>query len=252
MPTALCKVDQHATTLTRSRSLRSARDEQTRVAGLRGAKLRHRTAGTTLSRSRSLRSARSEQTRAVGLRRGEAATSNGRYDPFSEPQLAKRTQRADASCGPSRGEAAARRAKTRTGRRRRRSAHACAQYGRSGRSLRKARLFAKLRASARGGFGPPTSATSNGTCLRVKATPARSRAEGLATSARVAALRQGAAAGCRTACDFSLRPQSRLRPADLCEVDRHATILTRSHSLQSARDKRDANCSPPPPPISNF
>ncbi len=143
-PAALCKVDQHATILTRSRSSRSARSEQTRAVGLRRgeaatsnsrhdlflgaaaceahaasrheqwasaeARLRHRTAGTTLSRSRSLRSARSEQTRVASLRRGEAATSNGRHDLFlgaaaCEAHAASgRELRAFAgrSCGPPR------------------------------------------------------------------------------------------------------------------------------------------------------
>ena len=41
-----------------------------------------------------------------------SATSNSMHDLSSEPQLAKDQQRADASCGPSRGEAAARRSLT--------------------------------------------------------------------------------------------------------------------------------------------
>ena len=71
---------------------------------------------------RSLRSARMMRTRHAGLRKREALARRFRRDRIDQamcdlrfgllsfdPQLAKRTQRTDASCGPSRGEAAARR-----------------------------------------------------------------------------------------------------------------------------------------------
>ena len=82
-----------------------------------------------------------ERTRAAGLRRAKLRPAALKREPF-ETKPAERTQDADTKCGPSPGEAAARRAKAPTGR-----DEACGAHAGCGREMR-ASASGRLRPAA--------------------------------------------------------------------------------------------------------